>query len=86
MTPFHVIHFYGRGHEPKFPFSSCTLNDPILVGIRKNTFNKTLQVSHTLLKHSRKYGMGHEGQFFIYRTFYTCLKTDIFHYRIIKEY
>ena len=42
MTPFHVIHFYGRGHEPKFPFSSCTLNDPTLVGLRKNTFNKTL--------------------------------------------
>ena len=63
MTPFHVIHFYGRGHEPKFPFSSCTprdivscctLNDPILVGIRKNTFNKTLQVSHNALKTQQK--------------------------------
>ena len=54
MTPFHIIHFYGRGHEPKFPFSSCTLNDPILVGIRKNTFNKTLQVSHNALKTQQK--------------------------------
>ena len=54
MTPFHVIHFYGRGHEPNFPFSSCTLNAPILVGIRKNTFNKTLQVSHNALKTQQK--------------------------------
>ena len=54
MTPFHVIHFYGRGHEPKFPFSSCTLNAPILVAIRKNTFNKTLQVSHNALKTQQK--------------------------------
>ena len=43
MTPFYVIHLVsGRGHKPKFPFSSCTLNDPILVGLRKNSFNKTL--------------------------------------------
>ena len=54
MTPFHIIHFYGRGHEPKFPFSSCTLNDPILAGKRKKTFNKTLQVSHNALKTQQK--------------------------------